>query len=295
LAARAARTARGRGLGRHAIRRRGERPREPLGRRAAWLHAGRCRVGSRAVCIGKAALRMVFSRDLQHRFRQESWAEGGAKVRRLLAALALVSLVAGGTAAWAQPSLAGPTGLLRIPTADALGALQWNAGASNVWADGAPDESYVYANVGLLPKLEIGATRQEFEEEEAETVLNAKYRLLGLPGRITLAGGVIDITDQLDRSAYAVVSHELGAGIVSPQGQFTMPVLHVGVGGGRFDGLFGGLSVVVGGKADVMAEYDGQAFNVGARWPLIPKVSVTAASLDGFDDFALGVAARSPW
>jgi len=53
--------------------------------------------------------------------------------------------------------------------------------------------------------------------------------------------------------------------------------------------------VTVGGKADVMAEYDGQEFNFGARFPLVPKVSVTAAALDSFDDFSLGVAAHSPW
>ena len=217
------------------------------------------------------------------------------KVRRFLVVLALVSLIAGGASAWADTSLVGPTGLLRIPTADTLGMLQWNAGATQVWAGSGPDESYVYANIGLLPKLEIGATRLEFEDSEAETILNAKYRFLGLPGQITLAAGIIDITDQIDQSAYAVVSHELGAGLVSPQGQFTMPVLHVGIGSGSFDGLFGGLSVTVGGKADVMAEYDGQEFNFGARFPLIPKVSVTAATLDGLDDFSLGVSAHSPW
>jgi len=92
------------------------------------------------------------------------------KVRRFLVAVVLVCLIAGGASAWADPSLVGPTGLLRIPTAQSLGMLQWTAGASQVWAASGPDESYVYANVGLLPKLEIGATRQEFEDQQAETV-----------------------------------------------------------------------------------------------------------------------------
>ena len=131
-------------------------------------------------------------------------------VRRFLVAVVLVCLLAMGTSAWADSSLIGPTGLLRIPTADTLGMLQWNAGASQIWAGSGPDESYVYANVGLLPKLEIGATLLEIEDLDAETVLNAKYRFLGLPGQITLAAGIIDITDQIDQSAYAVVSHELG-------------------------------------------------------------------------------------
>jgi hypothetical protein len=71
--------------------------------------------------------------------------------------------------------------------------------------------------------------------------------------------------------------------------------LHVGVGGGQFDGLFGGVSVVVGGKADVMAEYDGEDFNLGVRWPVLPKVSLTAGTLRSFDDFALEASVSSPW
>jgi len=72
------------------------------------------------------------------------------KVRRFLVAVVLVCLIACGASAWADPSLVGPTGLLRIPTAQSLGMLQWTAGASQVWAASGPDESYVYANVGLL-------------------------------------------------------------------------------------------------------------------------------------------------
>ena len=216
-------------------------------------------------------------------------------MRRFCLWVAVLMLVVSTSVAWGSPSLLGPTGLLRVPTADALGMLQWNAGASNIWASGGPNESNLYANVGLLPRLEVGACRNEFEDLESETLLNAKYAFLKLPGEIALAGGVIDLTDQIDRSAYAVVSHELGAGVISPHGQFTMPRLHVGVGGGRFDGLFGGVSVVVGTKADVMAEYDGEDFNLGVRLPLIPKVELTAAAMNSFDDFGLGVAARSPW
>jgi hypothetical protein len=195
----------------------------------------------------------------------------------------------------ADPSLIGPTGLVTVPTADTLGLLQWNVGASNAWTDSGPDESAIYANLGLLPRLEVGFARLEPEDADAETVLNAKFRVISLPGKVSLAVGAIDLTDQIDRSVYAVVSHDLGAGIVSPKGQFTRPQLHVGVGGGQFDGIFGGVSVTVGGKANVMAEYDGEDMNVGVRWPIIPKVLVTAAALDSFSDLALGLCLKSPW
>jgi hypothetical protein len=218
------------------------------------------------------------------------------EVRRLLLAIAVLALSVSGSGAWgADPSLLGPTGLLTVPTADTLGLLQWDVGVANVWAGDGPDTGIIYANIGLLPRLELGASRLSPENGEAETVLNAKYRVVGLPGKITLAVGAFDLTDQIDRSPYAVISHDLGAGIVSPRGQFTMPQLHLGVGGGRFDSIFGGVSVTVGGKADVMAEYDGSNVNLGVRWPLVPKVAVTAAALDGFDDLAVGVSLKSPW
>lgn len=216
-------------------------------------------------------------------------------MRRTIALVAMLSVVMGATAAWADSSLLGPTGLVTVPTADTLGVLQWNVGGSNVWAGSGPDESVVYANIGLLPRLEIGFSRLEPEEGDAETFLNAKLRLIGLPGKVTVAVGAVDLTDQVDQSAYVVLSHDLGAGIISPRGQFTKPQVHVGVGGGQFDGVFGGFSLTVSGKADVMAEYDGADVNIGVRWPIIPRVSLTAAALDGFDDLALGLSVKSPW
>ena len=216
-------------------------------------------------------------------------------MRRLLLGVAVVALIAVAAGASADPSLIGPTGLVTVPTADTLGLLQWNVGASNAWTESGPDESAIYANLGLLPRLEVGFARLEPEDADAETVLNAKFRVISLPGKVSLAVGAIDLTDQIDRSVYAVVSHDLGAGIVSPKGQLTRPQLHVGVGGGQFDGIFGGVSVTVGGKADAMAEYDGDDVNVGVRWPIIPKVLVTAAALDSFSDLALGLCLKSPW
>lgn len=217
-------------------------------------------------------------------------------MRRLLLGVAVLALIIGASSAWgAEPSLIGPTGLLTVPTAETLGLLQWDVGAANVWANGGPDTSVIYANIGLLPRFELGVSRFKAEDAEAETLVNAKFRVVGLPGKITLAVGAFDLTDQIDRSPYAVVTHDLGAGIVSPRGQFTKPQLHIGIGGGRFDSIFGGVSVTVGGKADVMAEYDGSDVNLGVRWPLFPKVAVTAAALDGFDDLALGISVKSPW
>jgi hypothetical protein len=217
-------------------------------------------------------------------------------VRRLLIAVVVILLIALASAAWAQPSLIGPSGLMRTPTAGTLDALQFNVGVSNMWADGGPDESYVYANVGLTSRLELGITRAELEDVEAETLLNVKFRFLGpIPGKLTLAAGATDITDQVDQSAYVVLTHEIGAGAISSGEPFTHPQVHFGAGSGQLDGLFGGLSVTYAGKTDLMLEYDGSDVNMGLRHVVLPRLSLAAAALGTFDDLALGLYLASPW
>ncbi len=217
-------------------------------------------------------------------------------MRPLLIAVVVIPLITLASGAWGQPSLIGPSGLIRTPTAATLDALQFNVGISNVWADGGPDESYVYANIGLTSRLELGATRAELENLEAETLLNVKLRFLGpIPGKVTLTAGAIDITDQVDQSVYLVLTHEVGAGAISSGEPFTHPQVHVGLGRGLLDGLFGGLSVTYRGKTDLLLEYDGQELNMGFRHMVFPRFHLAAASLDTFDDLALGVYVASPW
>ena len=198
--------------------------------------------------------------------------------------------------AWAAPSLLGPTGLVTVPTAEVLGLLQWNVGATAARADDGPDESVVFANVGLISGLEIGASTDDVEDAESETVLNAKLRVLGpLPGRITVAAGMMDVTDQIDRSSYAVLSHTLGGGVLTTGGSVALPQVHIGVGTGRLDGVFGGISTTVGRQLSLMAEYDGEDVNVGARWRFAPSLEAAVAALDGTEAFAVGLSLSSPW
>jgi hypothetical protein len=199
-------------------------------------------------------------------------------------------------AAWAAPSLTGPSGLITIPTAEVLGMARWNVGGTAVMVADVPDAKVVYANVGLLPRLELGFARDDVEEGEAETILNAKVgMLMPVPGQVSMAAGVIDISDQIERSGYVVVSHTVGAGLPIPAGPVALPQIHVGVGSGRFDGLFGGVSTVVSGYVTVMAEYDGEDVNVGARWPVARSLEATVAAFGGLEDFGLGLSLSSPW
>ena len=217
-------------------------------------------------------------------------------MRRLTVVVALALALACSGAGWAASSLLGPTGLVLIPTADVLAMTQFSVGLTQVWADADQDETLVYANVGLLPKLEVGFTHEDFQNHESETILNAKVRLLGpLPGKVTLAGGVMDLTDQVDRSLYLVASHTLGAGLLTEFGQVTTPQLHVGIGGGQLNGLFAGVSTTVNRKLALMAEYDGDDINIGARLPVAPQLDANMALLHGLDDIAVGLSFSSPW
>lgn len=232
---------------------------------------------------------------MSHGNEPDIMSAGGANVRQIIIGLLVVASLALGGAAWGDASLFGPTGLLAIPTAELLGMTQWNVGASAIWI-GDNDADVLYGNMGLLPRLEVGVARTDFDQGEAETLVNAKLGLLhAVPGEVSLAVGVVDLTDQMDRSVYVVLSHTLGAGVLMRKGTVTSPQVHVGIGGGRFDGLFAGLSATVEERVKVMAEYDGDDINLGATWPLAPNLTGTLAVLNGLDDLGAGLTLSSPW
>lgn len=215
---------------------------------------------------------------------------------RLALGIAVAVLIGLPGAAWAGPSLIGLSGLLTTPTAEVLGMTQWNVGGTAVLVEEGPDASVVYANAGIIPRLELGFAREQVQDGEAETLANAKLAVLGpLPGKISLAAGMMDVTDQVERSGYVVLSHTLGGGLLLRRGMVTSPQVHVGVGNGRFDGVFGGLSLTFDGRVEVMGEYDGEGINFGARWPIVGTLNATVAAFDGLDDYAVGLSLCSPW
>jgi hypothetical protein len=214
-------------------------------------------------------------------------------VNRSIAVVAMLLLAASG--AWAAPSLFGPTGLMVIPSAEVVGM----AGVNGQWAQisfDSADETIVSANVGPLPKLEVGAAHLEVDHGGSETIINAKYQVLRPPLIDTaISAGVIDITDEIDVSPYLVLTHTLGVGYFPTQSGLSNPQVHVGIGGGMLSGLFLGASVTVLDKLELMAEYDTEDLNIGARLPLTSWLVVTAAGLDGLDDFAIAAAAQTPF
>ena len=211
----------------------------------------------------------------------------------LLVAAALVALP---VVASASPSVFGPTGLVTIPTADVVGMTRWNAGITAVELDQGNDLTLICGNFGITPSLELGVTREKPEGHSAETLINAKYRVLQpILGGTSLSIGAIDATDQLDSTPYVVLSHDIGAGYVFKQGEITSPQLHIGVGGGMLDGVFAGVSATIKDKISVMAEYDSDDINLGVRFALAPKLEGGVYAFDGLDDLGFGLNFSSPW
>lgn len=192
--------------------------------------------------------------------------------------------------ALAGPSFRGYTGLVNIPTADSLDTGQYNLGAFFIQADHAADRTTIVANLGLIAGLEVGAASEQPEGGNSDVVLNAKYQFAneGLI-RPAMAVGIHDATDAFDSTPYLVLSKSLTPPVEVFRHEIFNPRVHLGIGGGRLDGLFGGVSVGIGRTATLMLEHDGTDVNAGVRFSIGPDFQLHAGAFDGFDDFGVGV------
>lgn len=204
------------------------------------------------------------------------------------AAVAVLVCLAG--PALAAPSFFGYTGLVGVPTAEALDKDDYNAAAFTLNFEEGGDSNIYAANLGIADGLEVGFARFKPEEGEGETFLNAKYRFSPETGeRPAVAAGVVDFTDEVDTTVYVVMSKSLVRRYEMSFGEIVSPQIHFGVGGGQFDGVFGGLSAALGDRLMLMVEHDSEEINFGARLALSNEVRAHFAALDGFDDIGLGL------
>lgn len=206
----------------------------------------------------------------------------------LMCLLVAVSVIAG--TAGAAPSFFGPTGLVTIPTADSLNKGEYNLAAFVVGADEGGDFTTVAGNLGIVKNLEAGITYIKPEDTSGKVWLNAKYTFMPETTKNpAVAGGVIDLTDETDTTAYFVLSKAFGHRVDTSLGEITSPRFHLGVGGGQFDGLFAGVSAGLGERFTIMAEYDSEDINLGARFAATPEVRIHLGTFDGLGDVGLGV------
>lgn len=200
----------------------------------------------------------------------------------ILLAVALPALLAGSAAA--APSYYGYTGLLVTPTADALDAGDFSLGGVFISRD-RNDTTVLSANLGLAQSLEAGVAMVDPEFGKTRTLVNAKYRFLPETGtQPALAFGVSDITGEIDSTPYLALSKSLdwqGSSLRAPR-------VHVGVGGGRLDGVFAGLSAAVTKSTLLMVEYDTNDLNFGAQWAASNEIRIHAGLLAG-ENLGLGM------
>lgn len=208
----------------------------------------------------------------------------------------------------AIPSFLGYTGLVIVPTADVLSQSEWNAGAFVLALDG-PDMNAYCANLGIAPTVEVGFTKLKLDDSEEViavdegdgfiivrtgdadgTFLNGKFQFLPeTAAHPAIAAGVIDLTDEMETTVYAVASKSFGQCYRTAFGEITSPRFHAGVGGGLLSGIFGGVSAALGDRLFLMVEYDGDNFNAGARFSITEDWHAHFAGLDWFDDVAFGI------
>ena len=189
------------------------------------------------------------------------------------------------------PSWYGYTGLVRTPTALISAPQKITGSAHQVEFDGNTRKVYA-VTVGLMPTLEIGAARIEDVLQDTliptyatETVVNVKYEsniggLFNNPAAPKMAIGIFDISDQINRTNYVVLSRSIGLaqGSASPLPQANV---HIGYAKAErepaaLDGIFAGVDFVAAQDTLAQIEYDGEDVNGALRYYPAPWLSLDA-------------------
>lgn len=211
---------------------------------------------------------------------------------RLLAVSVLLLGMATATT-FSAPSFLGYSGLITTPTTDALNDEEYSLGAYGMGIESGVDSTIYFANFGLEEGLEVGFTRIKPDGGGGSTFVNAKYRIKEeTEAHPAFAAGVVDFTGDEKTTAYLVMSKAFTWEGMTRYGEINAPQLHIGVGGGMFDGIFGGVSVGLGDRILLMGEYDTSDYNFGVRLAVTPQVKVHAAVFD-WDEVGVGISFRS--
>jgi len=209
----------------------------------------------------------------------------------------------------AEPTLYGFSGLFTIPTAGTLEQGTYNVGVNSGELEDWDDFSY-YANFGLGSATEAGvlmfrsdaggssqvdsASLDGVRFNADETFLNLK-RTLTEPDEDgpTIAGGVFDLTDEVETTVYLVASWEQGQVVGEVEGKdLRFLDLHAGFASGMFEDFFAGVDMRFGTDLQVMAEWIMDDINLGARFSPFNNFTVDAGFL-GAEDLAVNVSYHS--
>jgi hypothetical protein len=193
-------------------------------------------------------------------------------MKKLLISVAILISLTNMT--YAAPSTKGDTGMINTPTADVLREGQVSLGYYNLH-----EGKTASLGFNATQNLEVSVAHTDFDFSDKTTYVNAKYAIKS-EGVLTpgIAIGVEDIANKDDRTAYAVVSKGLPFGFRA----------HVGIGNGRYDGVFYALEkniTPLGIKGifpdtTLIVEHDGHDMNYGMRMSIVPGLKVNAGWRD---------------
>lgn len=208
----------------------------------------------------------------------------------------------------ALPSLAGYSGLIKIPTADVLeeGRLcigfSWIGGPQSYLFRPQTNRMY-YAALGLFPGLEVSLDMLQvvgWIDPEAPGVAYAIHRLSNVKYRLPSPEGwpQVAVGAQDPLSANGVARGAAGQtryGLTTYYGVISQSVgplaLHLGYADSKdfLQGVFVGANADMGYGINLRAEQDSRQWNLGAFWQPVPWLSVYGARLFP-DDWAYGMA-----
>ncbi len=205
----------------------------------------------------------------------------------LCCVLVLVTLLS--AAAAADPSYFGYTGLMRIPTAEALDDKAFNAAIFHIVRDEVDYPDIYAGNLGVADGVEVGLAVIRRDSGGDDIFINGKYRFqLGSEGRPAFAVGAIDMVSEVEATVYFTASQGFGRVYETAFGPLHAGELHLGFGGGQLDGPFGGLSANVSPALKLMFEYDTEDFNLGVRFRAGKQLRIDASLFD-WTDLGFGV------
>lgn len=192
----------------------------------------------------------------------------------------------------AAPSFRGYTGLVVVPTADTLNNGEFSAGVMTEHV-GDFEANDFFGNFAPADNLELGINSfRAVNADNRETLVNAKYRIIPeTDQRASVAFGLIDATNEVQSTAYAVFSKSLTNRLSVFDNEITGVRFHGGFGGGQLEGLFLGVSAFVGNRTMASVEWDSEEVHLGFRFTPTRGLRLHAALFDvgGRDKFGLGV------
>jgi len=195
----------------------------------------------------------------------------------------------------AAPSYFGYTGLIRVPTAEALSDQDFNAGAFYINRDELDDPDCYVGNLGVGSGTEVGIAVIRRGEGADDVFINGKYEVRPeTKAQPALAAGIIDLASEVDATVYFVASKGFGTSRETRYGPLYAGEFHVGFGGGQLDGIFGAVNANLGPSAKLMLEYDTEDFNAGARFALGGQFAADVALFD-WSDLGVGVSYTSTY